>query len=188
MISILKRRMLVEEAEKWTFVRESGRSNCGKEVEMFQGALGFPVVRQPWCLAFVQYCVHQVDKNYVEELGFDICPTQIYHTQHVMTLWNKTPKNMRMNNGPEMGYLMVWEHWKDGRPTGMGHVGIVVNVIDGNTMECIEGNTGPGVGVQRTGDGVYRKTRVIGTIGDMKFKGFIKVWDDNIIDCDNVDK
>ena len=78
---------------------------------------------------------------------------------------------------PEPGCLIVWRKFKNNQPTPSGHVGIVVEVLDGGKVRTIEGNTGAGVGVKRDGDGVFAKERSVTGFGDMRVRGFLRVFE-----------
>lgn len=75
------------------------------------------------------------------------------------------------------GYITIWEHLRNGRPTELGHAGIVVGGCDDGTFLSVEGNTWPGAKVQREGDGVFLKSRAMNfTAGPMRLKGFLRAW------------
>lgn len=169
-----KLKMLLAEADKWVGVSEKGGDNKGPEVEMFQKAVDGKAQGEPWCLAFVQYCVKKVDARFEAENGGPNPPDVLAQTEHVKTLWINTPKEARLAD-PISGCLVIWEHWDAKGPTGRGHVGIVDQIND-KTMTTFEGNTGPGTEVEREGDGVYKKTRSRKPIGSMRIVGFLVPW------------
>lgn len=169
----LKNRLLVFEAKRWLGVVEQGGDNQGQIVQMFQSVIG-TAQGESWCVSFVQYCAKMVDQL-CKECGLSSTSLQIAKTESVMQLWNKTPIGFRTNT-PSPGCLMLWEHYKSGMPTGLGHVGIVVGVKN-NVIETVEGNTSPSLkNVERNGDGVYLKQRTTADIGSMRFLGFLRVW------------
>lgn len=143
-----KNRLLIEEAKRWVGVNEEG-NNRGKDIEMFQRAVDGKAQNESWCLSFIQYCVKEVGEQVDDPV------TCLYPTEHVMTLWNNTPKEARLEQ-PELGCLILWQHMKDNGPTINGHVGIVIDTsyMDIGIVKTIEGNTSPGSGVEREGDGV----------------------------------
>lgn len=171
----LKQRLLVHEAKRWLGFVEVGGDNKGPAVEMFQKHVDDRAVGEPWCMAFVQFCIGQVDELVDEFLYCTLKnKTQLYKTEHVMTCWNKSPKEARITV-PEYGSLMIWNK----KGSSSGHVGIVIqeSFIPGDDeTKTIEGNTGPGKGVQREGDGVYQKFRGLGGWGTMEVKGWLKPW------------
>jgi|GEM_PF-1912335 len=165
-----KMKALVAEASHWVGVREKG-SNRGPEVEAFQKAVDGRAVGEPWCLAFVFYCIEAVDK------AVDGPETWLFKTEHVMTCWNRTLMPARIQAlDVRSGDLIIWQHFKNGKPTAMGHAGIVARVLSPGKFETIEGNTSDGRSVVREGDGVHRRVRGINDSGTMRVKGFLRPW------------
>lgn len=153
---------LVREAERFLGVHEVGGNNMGEAVERFQMAVDGKAQGEPWCAAFVQFCIKEVEAAHG--------PTVVVaRSEHCMTIWNRT-SGVHRYKSPKPGYLVIWNY----EGTTNGHIGIVTKVIDELTIETIEGNTGPdSKTVEREGDGVYRKTRSTKTVGKMKLVGFI---------------
>lgn len=172
--------LLVAEAKRWIGVSEKGGDNKGPEVEMFQRAVDGKAQGEAWCLAFVQFCVKRVDAEAETIMGGPNLPDWLWQTEHCMTLWNNMPVGSKLKEPPHPGCLIVWQYWKDGKPTPQGHVGIITEIVDLNTIKTIEGNTGPGLGVEREGDGVYEKRRSLTGGGSMKVKGFLMAWDPSV--------
>jgi uncharacterized protein (TIGR02594 family) len=161
---------LIEIAKSYIGTKESGGDNKGPQVEEFQKAIG-KAESESWCVSFVQYCVKKVDA----ELGGEA--NKLSQTELVLKLWNDG-KDLRIDK-PEPGCLILWEHYKDGKKTGLGHCGIVTSVSrDGKTVMTIEGNTSDGSGIERNGDGVYARQRAVvsSATSTMKVLGFMKVW------------
>jgi uncharacterized protein (TIGR02594 family) len=155
---------LVEEATKWIGVHEAGGNNHGKEVEMFQKAVDGVAGGEPWCMAFVQFCVMQVEKT------LDI-KSNIFHSEHCLTTWRNSPASMRLI-GPVPGCIVIWQHGTSEN----GHTGFVTSINVLGKMLTIEGNTDNDTGVNREGNGVFARTRSIDADGDMKIVGFLKVF------------
>jgi uncharacterized protein (TIGR02594 family) len=154
---------VVAQAQKFIGVREKGGPNRGKEVEMFQKAVDGKAEGEPWCMAFVQFCVEQVEAA----TGFD---SQLFRTEHCLTTWLKTPVGLRTMK-PEPGCIVLWQHGR----TSNGHTGIVTKVLsDKAAIRTVEGNTGSGSAVVREGDGVYERERSMNGSGDMHILGYIK--------------
>lgn len=154
---------LLRVAASYIGVQEKG-ANKGKEVEMFQKAVDGKAVGEPWCMGFVQFCI----KTTEAATG---AKSSIFSSEHCMTVWDKSPSNLRLKQ-PEPGALVLWRKGS----TTSGHVGIVESVQGGGSFTTIEGNTGGGTGVEREGDGVYRKKRTMGTMGSMSVEGFLRVF------------
>ena len=159
----------IKKAEKFIGVTEKGGDNSGPEVEMFQKAVDDKAQKEAWCLAFVQHCAKETDKEIPGN------PNKLVKTEHCMTLWNKAPKECKLDK-PEIGSVMLWQYFKDGKATTSGHAGIVTAINADGTVDTIEGNTGPGKDVVREGDGVYRKRRAIKGSPAMQVKGWVKPW------------
>ena len=153
---------LIAAAAKKIGVHESGGNNKGPEVEQFQKAVDGKAQGEPWCAAFVQFCIMEVEKRFGATV---VC----HRSEHCLTIWAKTP-GVHRYKFPKPGYLVIWNY----ENSLNGHIGIVSRVIDEFTIETIEGNTGPDdKTVEREGDGVYRKTRSLKQTGKMKLMGFI---------------
>lgn len=166
-----KQQRLIEIAKSYIGTKEEGGDNKGPQVEEFQRAIG-SAVAESWCVSFIQYCVKKVDS----EFGSN---NKLPQTELVMDLWNKSP-DLRLDK-PEPGCLMLWEHYKDGKRTGLGHAGIVTRVAV-TTVDTVEGNTSDGSGINRDGDGVYSRQRSINSspTTTMKVLGFLRVWDADV--------
>ncbi len=151
---------LLQVASKYIGTKEEGGDNKGAQVEEFQKAVDDKALCESWCMAFVQFCIKQVEKLTGEE-------SRLASSEHCLTVWNGTPKDLRVSS-PEPGCVVIWRH---GDSTS-GHTGIVVSVSP-DSFVTIEGNTGPGAGVVREGDGVYQKTRTLAGSEQMKIVGFL---------------
>ena len=162
---------LVDEADKWVGVREKG-FNKGPEVEAFQKAVDGKASGEAWCMAFVQFCIEEIEKRFGVK-------SEVFKSEHCMTVWNKSPKHLRLEY-PEEGAIVIWQHYtKFGKSTGSGHTGIIRNVVgkDFKTFETIEGNTGPGFNpgeIVREGDGVYNRIRRSTRVGTMRVMGYLR--------------
>jgi hypothetical protein len=161
-IQINFRDQLIKEAEKCIGVHESGGNNKGPAVERFQKAVDGRAQGEPWCAAFVQFCINEVEAQF----GATVV---VHRSEHCLTIWAKTP-GVHRYKFPKPGFLVIWGY----EDSLNGHIGIVTRVIDDFTIETIEGNTSPDdKTVEREGDGVYRKTRSLKAVGKMKLVGFI---------------
>lgn len=133
---------LISQARLWIGTCEEGGDNRGSAVQVFQLEVDTVAAREPWCMAFVQFCLGVTG-------GSDL-----FKSEHCLTVWNKSPVALRRAT-PEPGCVVIWKM----RDTSSGHAGIVESV-NGGLMKTIEGNTGPATGViERNGDGVYSKSR-----------------------------
>lgn len=162
---------LVAEASRWIGVRERGR-NAGPEVEAFQRAVDGKANGEPWCLAFVQFCLAKVDAR---EPGPG---SWLYPTEHCLACWNQTTPKARVIGADKVraGDIVIWQLHADGKPTAQGHAGIVTRSVRLGVIETIEGNTTGGGAVNGEGDGVYRRLRELGAPGALRFKGVLRPW------------
>jgi hypothetical protein len=156
-----RQRALAWLASQFDGVRESGGNNRGTLVERFQRAVDGKAEGEPWCLAFVMYCLDQVDE--LAGSHAHLLP----RTEATQLLWNSARAELK-TDGPEVGAIIVWRSGP-----GRGHCGIVTGIVGGN-VETIEGNTGGGD--QRDGDGVFRKRRINGQIPGMQLLGYLRPW------------
>jgi hypothetical protein len=164
----IKQSVLIGVASAFVGVKENGY-NDGEFVRMFQDFIG-DAQKESWCMAFVQYCVNLTDKI-MYRVDHEMAQSIIHKSEHCLTVWNNTSQILRLN-APVPGCIVIWNHVG----TSNGHTGIVESV-DGTTMTVLEGNTGPGKGVEANGDGVYRKIRYLDTSGSkMQIKGYLKPW------------
>ena len=171
--------MLVEFAEKFIGIVETG-NNKGEQVELFQKAVDGKAQGEPWCCAFVQYCIKHIDAEFEKIYGGVNAPSQVFSSEHVMTVWNKS-KPLETKT-PEAGDLIIWQHMLGNKGTGKGHIGIISKIIDHQSIETVEGNTSSSQQVEREGDGVFKKTRRIAGATKlvsgpmMSVMGFLKIW------------
>ncbi len=157
------RERLIEIARSFVGVTEKGGNNRGAQVEAFQRAVDGKAQREPWCAAFVQFCITQAEK----ETGIDC---KVYRSEHCMTMWRKSPDDLRLLQ-PEVGCLMIWNYVGSDR----GHIGLVYSVTP-NKIMTIEGNTSPDEEIVREGDGVYSKVRSWNGSKTMKVAGWLRTF------------
>lgn len=175
-MELSKSELLVWLAGMLVGTQEVGGPNRGALVERFQKAVDGKANGEAWCCAFVQFLIREVDA-----LGLahgDQTGSPLPKTEWVQGLWDGTSPGLRRRAEihPEPGMLIVWRQWKDGQPTAYGHVGVVTGVTPAGAIETIEGNTGAGDGINREGDGVYRRVRSASGDGALRVSGYLKVW------------
>jgi len=155
---------LVDLASSFVGITEEGRDNDGEMVRMFQATLG-TVDREPWCLAFVMYCVMELDRRFKSQ-------TILYPTESSQILWLKTPQVARVMF-PEPGAIAIWTNYINGKPTSRGHVGIVKSIGPDGFMDTVEGNTK--MPNTRAMDGVlFRRRHALPmATGDFRLTGFL---------------
>ncbi len=168
-MNFIRNQLLVAESLRWVGIQEVGGNNRGQMVRIFQKHLG-GAHNEPWCMSYVQYCCYWADK-YAELTGHTGLPHKLYKSEHCMTVWNKTPRECRIDI-PFPGCVPIWNY----EGTTSGHTGALVG-IDRQIILTAEGNTSDGVRrIVREGDGVYKKRRPMKTIGKMKLVGFLNPW------------
>jgi hypothetical protein len=146
----------LEVASSQKGVREKGGPNRGPEVEAYLARVGLGGGR-PWCQAFVYWCFDEAAKA----LG---AANPVVKTAGVLDQWAKSPIDARVYaraafDDPRLirpGAIFIVDHG-----SGKGHTGLVTRVLAGE-IGTIEGNTN--ARGSREGDGVYEKTRTIGSI------------------------
>jgi peptidoglycan hydrolase-like protein with peptidoglycan-binding domain len=138
-------------------VRETA-PNRGPEVDAYIERVGLDPTRAlSWCAAFVYW---SYDEAAAKLKIADPC----FKTGGVLNHWAKCPPAARVYaqdafDNPALirpGAIFIVDHGG-----GKGHTGIVTRVADGQ-IGTIEGNTNRAG--SREGDGVYQKTRTIGSI------------------------
>jgi hypothetical protein len=170
-VEINKYVLLARLATRFIGITEQGGDNKGQIVEWFQKQSGGPAAGEAWCCAFARSLIDWVDTMLAEE-----APSSLIRTEGVLPLWRSAP-DVAKSQSWQTGWLACWEHSPNGVASGKGHIGICIGGQPGTpTFTTVEGNTGPGAGVEREGDGIYRKDRTIGRIGDMVLLGFINPW------------
>jgi peptidoglycan hydrolase-like protein with peptidoglycan-binding domain/pimeloyl-ACP methyl ester carboxylesterase len=158
---------LLNVARSYIGVREQGGNNRGRQVEEFQRAIG-GAAAEPWCMSFAQYCIKAAESATQAN-------SQVTQSEHCLTVWNGSPSQLRSSR-PEPGSLVIWRDITSIK--GEGHVGIVEAVNSDGTFTTIEGNTSDSSGINREGEGVYRKQRDMDGAGDLRVVGFLKVFPD----------
>lgn len=166
-------RRAASDAEANVGVREEG-NNAGKAVETYLAAVGL-TKGAPWCAAFVRYRMEAAAKA----LGLTLPKnfpdsgwTPAYQEYaKANAVWIPVSSAKAGAAKPERGDLCCFYFPAKGR---IAHIGIVVKP-GARGVYTVEGNTGPdaGPGVEREGDGVYRKFRRWAAFG--KHGGFVRL-------------
>lgn len=153
---------LAREALKWVGVHEQ-KGKPGRGVDVFRKATDGVADGEPWCAAFVQYCVTTVALRY----GIDIA---LYPSELCYNMWKNTPEKYRMKE-PVPGSIIIWNY----PGTIKGHTGIVLQKLkDPNMIRTIEGNTkNPTEGSDKNIRGVYPKFRCTKGSEDMVVLGYL---------------
>lgn len=127
--------------------------NQGPLVSMFQGSTDTPPYDWPWCAAAVFWALKK--SGWPHASAFQ----RKYPEEHAGEGWLAAARaeefGMRITDTPRAGDVVVFD--------GGRHIGFVESVANGK-VTTIEGNASkPGAPNPYDGDGVYRKTRTIGS-------------------------
>lgn len=136
-------------------VRETSR-NSGPRVDEYLSSVGLGP-GYAWCAAFVHWCAAQARPAG----GDNPCP----RTAGALKLWDMVPPRC-IDVSPESGRVFVLDHGH-----GLGHVGIVEEVVGDGTIVTVEGNTN-GEG-SREGDRVARHRWAPALGGRGTLRGYI---------------
>lgn len=97
-------------------------------------------------------------------------------SESVCNFWFNNPDSFRLEK-PEVGSLILWRRWSEGKPTWQGHIGIVVDIVSSDVVQTIEGNTSSDNSNERDGDGVFLKNRNLKrNYGSLRPLGFLKAF------------
>lgn len=121
--------------------------------------------REPWCSAFVSYCVNEADRQ-SEAIKLRIPPR--FAAVSSWLAWAKRPETGCLVFGPDSkihkpqrGDLVTYlPH--------LSHIGIVASFDGVRFLHTIEGNTSPNPrdrGTDRDGDGIYDRIRNLSFCG-----------------------
>lgn len=175
---LVLRRGLAEIAKMFIGVKEVGGNNKGEFVKMFQKAVDGRANGEPWCAAFTSYCIKTTSEVFKKAIGSSspAFETQLKISESVCNFWFNSPESCRIEK-PEVGCLILWRRWSNGKPTWQGHIGIVVEVVDKDLVRTVEGNTSSDGPNERDGDGVFLKNRSITRhYGSLRPLGFLRAF------------
>ena len=176
LIVLMKKNALIHQASLFIGVHEIGH-NSGIMVRKFQSKIG-RAQNEPWCMSFVQYMVGSIDDLFYALVGANHKATRLYPSEHVLTVWEKTPSEFKCCDNPQVGDIVIWSRDTTSKSFKPGHTGLVMEVHGDGTITTIEGNTSQDGEIVREGEGVYRKTRRIDPRkqGIFNLEGFISPW------------
>lgn len=151
---------LLMEAQKWIGLHEKrGEDSLG--VNSFRRAVDDVAVGEPWCAAYVCYCIRAVSPR----TGAKIAP---HLSELCFDMWHKTPSTYKIQK-PVPGSIIVWNYPGSTR----GHMGFVVKKLVDDKILTLEGNTKLPGDTSVSGTGVYFKTRSTKGADDMKILGYL---------------
>ena len=157
---------------------EVGGENHGQQVEKFLRGVGLSA-GAPWCAAFVHYCEGKAeaflqtvgDKTVSLPISFPVsgyCPDYEDWARE-RGQWITVDQAQHGLVVPQRGDLVLFYFSAKGR---VAHIGIVTGTFDGGVL-TVEGNTSSGTGVNRDGDGAYRRRRKWSELGNKG--GFVRM-------------
>ncbi len=161
---------VVEIALKYIGERETPNNSGFKDSEFEQkmSHVGWQK-GQAWCAYFTELVWKEAFPEKFDELD------KLFNAGAVATFTNfAKDTDYICDKMPEPGAVVIWQHYKDGKPTWMGHAGIIES-FDSVNLYTIEGNTNAQGG--REGIEVAKKTRAFDFLpkqNGLVLRGFIK--------------
>lgn len=152
-------------AESCVGIQEATGRNDGRMVVLIQETIG-GASGEPWCMALIQTCLAYAEvKTGVK--------SPVFESEHCQTVWNKTPKRMRVKSLPLSGAIAIWADV--GKASG--HTEMVIS-CNGESFEAIGGNTSgttkPGEPVNREGNACVFTVRSMKSTKKRVLLGFLK--------------
>lgn len=149
--------------------------NKGQVVEGFQKAVDGKAQGEPWCMAFVQFCLKQVDAL-ARTMDWVTPPdggNLLFHSESCWETWTRSPDFCRSYH-PFPGAIAIWRNVNN----TSGHTGIVTKLgAKEGEFHTIEGNTSDSsLADQREGDGVFMKLRKGHLSSSLRLMGFLNPW------------
>ena len=89
----------------------------------------------PWCQVFARLVYMNCYPEKAEEFK------QLFSPSTVKTFRNFRDAAYPIGYAPQLDAMVIWQTYKNGKPTPTGHAGIVCKVISSWEFESIEGNT-----------------------------------------------
>lgn len=151
-------------------VTEQGGNNSGKFVEVYLDSVGLDA-GNPWCAAFVRFRFEDAAKDLGVKLPSSFpdsgyCPDYSAWGRS-RGLWMPVSSDESRDDVQPGDLALFWFASKKRH----AHIGIVVEVHTWGVW-TVEGNTSDDSGVNRDGDGVYKKRRDWGELGSSG--GFVR--------------
>ena len=169
---VIKRKLLAAEARLWVGTKEVGGNNCGQIIEMFQREVDGIAMREPYCMAFVQYCVRVVDDLFAGAFpDIAVKPRGLPKTEGCVPCWMQVTVGSRQDM-PSIGSIAVWQRIGD---EVHGHTGIVVE-INPDGFKTVEANVTSQDHREVSPGGVEYCNRVVGDTTTLRLLGFIDPW------------
>lgn len=114
------------------------------------------------------WCCYFAEAVFVETLR------ALFSASTVQTFHNFKNAGYEISDVPKVGALVIWQRYKDDKPTWAGHAGIVTKVNPDGSFYSIEGNTNSAG--SREGDSVQEKIRMnVRVENGLNILGFITI-------------
>lgn len=115
------------------------------------------------------WCAYFAEAMFVETLR------ALFSASAVQTFQNFKKAGYEISDTPKVGWLVVWQRYKDGKPTWQGHMGIVTCTNEDNSFESVEGNTDKAG--SRTGGSVQENPHTLKKVENgLNVLGFVKIF------------
>ena len=169
-----KKQLLVGNAKSWLSIEEA--TNNGNTVEALQRThQKTKSDRWPLHMSFVQTLLEQTDSMAKDILGGDTKKTDLPYTEDIIKIW----KDSRINRTkyPKEGDIIVWQHYKHGRPLQSGLLSVIVEKEDRITATCVEARAYSDSDEFKTPEpGIFLTKRNLGGTQRMKVLGYLSPW------------
>jgi len=144
-------------AEKYLGIGEIGTNDGFNNKEFEQNMISVGWKReQAWCTYFAELVWKEAYRNYKQQSILNELD-MLFSGSATATYNSFSKSNWEVGPIPMLGSIVIFQKYKLGKPTWMGHAGIVIG-NDDKIFFSIEGNTGNGAN-NRDGDGIYDKKR-----------------------------
>lgn len=131
--------VIIETSFKYIGVKEI-KGNAGWANKNFQSLMQ----RMGW-KKYQAYCAYFAEAVWREayasfDRDMEEVVERLFSASAVKTFKKFKEAGWQISHQPEMGALAVWQKYKNGKKTWMGHIGVVVDYTD-NNVTTIDGNT-----------------------------------------------
>ena len=150
--------------ESYIGEKEDEGVNRSALIDAINKWFGLPM-GMPYCISALLWCLDQ----YCKENGIS---TSLPKRASVVGFFHCVPESL-IHDTPEDGDIVCWEFGNK----GIGHAGLVTEVIDKDTMRTVEFNTSDGKGINRDGDGCYERIRSRHVSDSFKILGYVRIKD-----------
>ena len=164
-----------------TFIGEKEKPNNGgfynEELQSMMSAAGHKK-GEAWCCYFAEAMFVKANpelENMLRKFFSGSCVQSFRNFRDgLKTKQGILASPFLVSRTPIAGALVLWQRYKQGKPTGLGHAGIVTEVVTDMIFKTIEGNTNRDGA--REGESVRPKTRSTAWVDNgLNVMGFILI-------------